>query len=237
MLVSDPIAGVKQVPFVGFLDQRQMLQRPRRIFPGEEKIRKGAVMHRANRGSWFRPCRQISTFAVSSENGLTPRQARSTCRRRGSHVAGADARNPQAIDREFDPSPTLNEAPVIAAAAATTNALACSVGFRDFAGPGLVRRAGSASGPRSRARPPAAGAGATALRQRLRRLSDCAARRLLCQQAEQFDGIEPRRGRQWSGAENTKQLRSAAALVLRQDMKDDKGEDHPVPTQCSIATS
>ena len=125
----------------------------------------------------------------------------------------------------------MNEAPVIAAAAATTNALACSVGFRDFAGPGPGRRAGFASGARSRRASARGCSGCDGASGRgSSRLPDCSARRLLGQQAEQFDGIEPRRrGRQWSGAENAKQLRKAAALVLGQDMKDDKGEDHPGP--------
>jgi hypothetical protein len=65
-----------------------------------------------------------------------------------------------------------------------------------------------------------------------------AARRLLGQHAQQFGGIEPRRRRrQRGGTKDAQQLRSAAALELGQDMQDDKGEDHPGPTQCSIATS
>src|SRR5439155_27057611 len=36
MFVAELKTGMKQVPSIGFLDQRQLLQRARRVLPGEE---------------------------------------------------------------------------------------------------------------------------------------------------------------------------------------------------------
>ena len=53
VLVAGLVAIVKQAPSVGLLDQRQMLQRTRRILPGEQEISPGAVVYGANVDSRF----------------------------------------------------------------------------------------------------------------------------------------------------------------------------------------
>ena len=126
----------------------------------------------------------------------------------------------------------MNEAPVIAAAAATTNALACSVGFRDLAGPGPGRRAGSASGARSR-RASARGCSGCdgASGKASSRFSDCD-RRADCSASRPSSSMASSRGGgagSGAGRKMRSNCESAAALVLRQDMKNDKGEDHPGP--------
>ena len=106
MLVADPIAGVKQVPSVGFLDQRQMLQRARRVLPGEEEIRKGAVMHRANRDPGFALAVEIPAFAGQERERLDA--APGPVRRvavEGRHVGGADALQSAGDRPRIDPSP------------------------------------------------------------------------------------------------------------------------------------
>jgi hypothetical protein len=141
MLVADLEAGMKQVPSVVFLDQRQVLQRARRVLPGEEEIRIGAVMHRANFDPGFAPCRRnFRPLRSTSENGLAFRHARSEV---SPSRIGTSPELTRWISRR---SPvqrsvaTMSEAPAMAVAAATTNGLACSVGFRDFAGPVRGRR-------------------------------------------------------------------------------------------------
>ena len=54
---------VKQVPAVGFLDQGQVLQRAGGILPGEQKIRPGAVMHRAYFDPGFSLAVEIAALA------------------------------------------------------------------------------------------------------------------------------------------------------------------------------
>ena len=48
VFVSGFIAVVKKVPSVGFLDQRQVFQGTRGIFPYEQEVRPRAVVRRAN---------------------------------------------------------------------------------------------------------------------------------------------------------------------------------------------
>src|SRR5207237_10379966 len=70
MLVAELKTGIKQVPSIGLLDERQVLQRARRILPGEEEIRVGAVMHRADLDSGFSLAVEISAFAGQQRERL-----------------------------------------------------------------------------------------------------------------------------------------------------------------------
>ena len=70
MLVAELKAGMKQVPSVGFLDEGQVLQRTRRILPGEEEIRIAAVMHRADFYPGFSLAVEISAFAGQERERL-----------------------------------------------------------------------------------------------------------------------------------------------------------------------
>src|SRR4051794_8534345 len=63
VLVSGLVTIVKYMPSVGLLDQRQVFQRPRRIFPGEQKVDPRAVVHRANLNSGFSFAVKISSMA------------------------------------------------------------------------------------------------------------------------------------------------------------------------------
>ena len=135
MLVAELKAGVKQVPSVGFLDERQMLQRARGVLPGEEEIGVGAVMHRADLDSGFSLAVEISAFAGQERERLDAAPGPIGCvavEERG--VGGIDAAYLH-VSTDSRSVATMSEPPVIAAATATTNALACRVGFRDRAGP------------------------------------------------------------------------------------------------------
>ena len=102
MLVAELKAGMQQVPSVGFLDQRQLFQRARRILPGEEEIRVGAVMHRADLDSGFSLVVEISAFAGQHRErlGAPPRPigrvaVEDRC------IGGIDAADLQAIHRQM----------------------------------------------------------------------------------------------------------------------------------------
>ena len=106
MLVAELKAGMKQVPSVGFLDQRQLLQRARRILPGEEEIRIGAVMHRANFDPGFALAVEISTLSGQQRERLdvAPGPIGSVAVE-DRCVGGIDAVNLHAISPSSDRSP------------------------------------------------------------------------------------------------------------------------------------
>ncbi len=231
MLVAELKAGMKQVPSVGFLDERQVLQRTRRILPGEEEIRIGAVVHRADLDSGFALAVEISAFAGQQRKRLdvTPcpigRVAvEDRC------VGGVDAADLHAIHRQ--PIGSYDE-----------RGAGDRGGGRDHERIGLQRRVSRSRGAARRAgrRIRLTRSIASHLCTRLQRVGRGIGRRvrvfgfrqacrLLGQHAQQFDGIEPRRRRrQRGGTKDAQQLRNAAALELGQDMQDDKGEDHPGP--------
>ena len=222
---------MKQVPSIGFLDERQLLQRARRILPGEEEIRVGAVVHRADLDSGFSLAVEISAFAGQQRERLDAAPGpigsvavEDRC------VGGVDAANLHTIHRQ--PIRGYDE-----------RATGDGGGCRDHERIGLQgrisrsRRPGRRAGRRIRlTRSIAAHLGARLQRvgrgigRRILVFGFLRTRRLLGQEAQQFDGIEPRRRRRQRGrTKDAQQLRSAAALVLGQDMKDDKGEDHPGP--------
>ena len=58
------------MPSIGFLDERQLLQRARRILPSEKEIRVGAVVHRADLDSGFSLAVEISAFAGQQRERL-----------------------------------------------------------------------------------------------------------------------------------------------------------------------
>ena len=102
MLVAELKTGMKQVPSIGLLDERQVLQRARRILPGEEEIRVGAVMHRADLDSGFSLAVEISAFAGQQRERLDVAPApvgrvavEDRC------VGGVDAANMHAIHRQM----------------------------------------------------------------------------------------------------------------------------------------
>ncbi len=101
MLVAELKAGMKQVPSIGFLDQRQLLQRARRVFPGEEEIRVGAVMHRADLDPGFSLAVEISALSGQKRERLDAAPgAIGSVAVEDRCVGGIDAPNLNAIDRQ-----------------------------------------------------------------------------------------------------------------------------------------
>ena len=231
MLVAELKAGMKQVPSVGFLDQRQVLQRTRRILPGEEEIRIGAVVHRADLDPGFSLAVEISAFSgqqrerLDAAPGPIGRVAvEDRC------VGGVDAANLHTIHRQ--PIRGHDE-----------RSAGDRGGGRDHERIGLQgrvsrsRRAGLGAAPDPArafdrgARLRAAAAGGTRHRAAHPGFSDSGERADCSASRPSSSTASSRGGGAGSGAgrKMRSSCASAAALELGQDMQDDKGEDHPGP--------